>query len=131
MGVTGHDGIQVFLGASDQNRLERDDRLEQPAAGRPDIEPQVEGNLVIATPARMQLAAERTQLLPEQLLDRHVDVLGTVEGISVGDIRLDFLQRVIQALLLLARQHADPNQRLGPRPTAADVLAEEPAVHVE
>src|SRR5207247_6581400 len=64
----------VFFGAGDQRRLQRSNRPEQLSTGSPDIEPQVEGDLVIATPAGMELATQRAELLLQSLLDSHMDV---------------------------------------------------------
>ena len=74
--VARHHSVEMLLSPGNQRRLEDSERLEQLSTGGPDIEPQVQGDLVIAAPARMQLSPQRAELLPQALLDRHVDVLG-------------------------------------------------------
>src|SRR5207244_11936796 len=88
--VAGHHRVDVFLRAGDQRRRQRRDRLEQPSASSPDIEPQVYGDLVIATPPRMELAAQWAALLLPSLLDRHVDVFrGRHPALTRGELFLE------------------------------------------
>ena len=134
--VAGHYRVDVFLGTGDQRRRQRRDRLEQPSTSSPDKEPQVYGDLVIATPPRMELAAQWAELLLQSLLDRHVDVFrGRHPALTRGELCLelgaDLPESDVDAHLFFGGQHPSPDQRLRPGATAGDVLAEEPSVDLE
>ena len=129
----------MLLGPVDQRGLEPGDRIEQLRSGAAHVEAQIEGDLVIAAATCMELSTQRTQFFAEALFDQHMDVFGGPypalprergRGI-VGEVGLDFLERHVDARLLLRRQHAGADQGFRPRPATRDVLAKEPAVDVE
>jgi hypothetical protein len=105
------------------------------AAARRDLvadpEPQIGRDLVVATPARMQLLAEVADTLDQTLLDPRVHVLGAGiahgGGIGGGDVR-DRGQRDVDRPALVRVEHAGANERLRPRPRPGDVARHQPVI---
>ena len=76
MRVAGHDRVGVRGAPACRARgAARRCRARRPSIGVADVEPQVEGDLIVAAARRVQLAADRADHLDQAPLDRHVDVL--------------------------------------------------------
>src|ERR671913_2310814 len=78
----------------------------------------------------MQSLASGANALDQLALDERMDVFvgARYEGrISRGGLD-QFGQRTIEGLLLVCRQHARTQQRLGPRPAAFDIVFEQAAI---
>ena len=84
-----HDQVRVLAGQGHQRRLHRADRVEEIVDRVPRPQAEVQGDLVVAAPPRVQLAAHRPDPIDQRLLDDHVDVFqldGHVEsaGLEIG-----------------------------------------------
>ena len=75
----------------------------------------VGGDLVVARAAGVELAGQRPDLVPEQPLDRHVDVLvGVLELEAVlGHARADPVEPGVDLRQLVRVEDADPRQPTG------------------
>jgi hypothetical protein len=81
----------VRLGQSQQLLHRRPAELDRPQRVRLDDEGDVGRDLVVARAACVELAGQRADLLTQQALDRHVDVLVRVLELEavLGHARLD------------------------------------------
>ena len=118
VGVAGHRPVAVGLGELEQARHRRPGQLDRLQRVHLDRHRDVGRDLVVARAAGVELAGERADLLAEQALDRHVDVLvGLVELEAVGaDPLLDAVEAGDHLLELLLVEDPDPLQRRGRGP---------------
>ena len=84
--VAGHRPVAVALGEVEQPLHRRTGELDRPQRVRLDHHRHVGRHLVVARAPGVELAGERADLLAEQALDRHVDVL-------VGLLELEAVRR--------------------------------------
>lgn len=62
MGISGHDGAEVFPRLFDSRLLQVGDERDQPLALFAEIEPDIQGHLIVTAPGGMQLGAGRADL---------------------------------------------------------------------
>jgi hypothetical protein len=131
--VAGHGRGRVLLRAVEQRALELGEPLVDVAQDVAQVESLVEGDLVVARPPRVQLAAHRARQLGEPALHVHVDVLELLaEGeAALGQLGLDAVEPGQQRLELRVRDQLGASQRARPGATALDVVGPEPAVEAE
>ena len=75
VGVAGHRPVAVGSASSSSRSIAAPQQLDRPQRVRLDDHRHVGRDLVVARAAGVELAGERADLLAEQALDRHVDVL--------------------------------------------------------
>jgi hypothetical protein len=99
----------------------------------PQVEPQIERNLLVARSAGVQPAPGVAQAFDQQPLDEAVDVF--VRSVDEGGIHSSLLEDGAERFLDLPRfffrQHARTGQRPRPREAAGDVVLEQPPVETE
>ena len=110
VGVAGHRPVAMALGLRQQPLHRRAGEVDRLQRVHLDDHRHVGGDLVVARAAGVELAGERADLLAEQALDRHVDVLvGLLELEAVG---ADPLAHPVEAgddlLELVLVEDADP-----------------------
>ena len=90
-------------------------------------------DLVVARAAGVELARERPDLVLEQALDRHVDVLvGLLEfEPALADPRPDPFEAGVDLLELLLAEDADPLQGAGVRLRLVDVVGGKPPIELD
>ena len=124
VGVAGHRPVLVRLGQRQQALHRRPAELDRLQRVDLDHHRHVGGDLVVAGAAGVELAGQRPDLLAEQALDRHVDVLvGVLEGEAMlGHAGAHPLQAGVDLGQLLRVENADPEQAAGVGPRLVDVV---------
>ncbi len=133
VGVAGHRPVAVRFGLLQQPGHRRARQIDRAQRVRLDDHRHVGRDLVVARAAGVQLAGERADLLAEQALDRHVDVLvGVLELEAVG---ADPLAHPVEpgddSLQLPVVEDADLAQRPGVRLRLVEVVGGERPVELE
>ena len=75
MGVTWQDRTKLLFGQGEELRLQRPDKRQRPACLLPQVEADVQRDLIVPAPARVELAACVADPADQGLFDGHVDVL--------------------------------------------------------
>ncbi len=133
VGRAGQDRLALALREIDEGDLERHEpRIE--AVDRPSRpEAQVRGDLVVARPARVELAADRPDPLGQQRLEVEVDVLqARVPGDRPGlDVGAQGDQPALERRDLVVGEQPGPPEAAHVRDRARDVVERELRVHVD
>src|SRR3972149_3623280 len=74
MGIARHDDINMGAGLVHDRLLKLEDTVSHLPDDVTEIEPEVQGDLVIPAPCGMELLAYRADLLNQPLLNIHVDI---------------------------------------------------------
>ena len=122
--VAGHRPVAVGLCLLQQAAHRRAAELDRPQRVGLDDHRHVGGDLVVARAAGVELAGQGADLLAEQPLDRHVDVLvGLLEGEAVlAHPGPDPLQAGFHPRQLIVVEHADRAQAAGVGARLVDVV---------
>ena len=132
VGHARHRGAAVTLGDVDQSPSEVGDGVDESAAVVAQIQPQVRGDLVVATPAGTQPAAQLAETLQQAAFQRRVDVLvvGAGHESPVSDVGRETVQPVQHAAEFLVGEQPGRMQHSGVRPGRGEVVRREPPVDV-
>ena len=133
VGVAGHRPVAMALGQLEQPLHRRAGELDRPQRVRLDDHRHVGGDLVVARAAGVQLAGQRADLLAEQALDRHVDVLvGLLELEAVlAHAGPDPLEPGVDLRQLGRRRAHRSAQAAGVRLGLVDVVGRQPPVELD
>ena len=129
--VAGHDGVRVLLrlGAEDADEL----RQKLYGVGRQvaQVEPGVQGDLVVAAAGGVELAARVAQALGQDSLDKAVYILrrGVYRQPPLVEVGQDAAESLNERGALRRGDHARLRQHRRVRHAAAYVLPVHPAVH--
>ena len=128
--VAGHGGLAVPLGLVEERRLHGRQRRVEVAEHVPEVEALVEGDLVVARAAGVQLPAHGARDLDEAALDVHVDVFELpAEGEAAAlELRAHGLEALVDGRALRGVDQPRALERARPRGAAADVVGPEPPV---
>ena len=74
MGEAGHDRAGIGLGLLGERQLQRSDLAVERLDRGPDIEPEIDRNLIVARARRVQPPGRRAEEIGEPGLDIHMDV---------------------------------------------------------
>ena len=133
VGVAGHRPVAMALGQLEQALHRRRRQVDRLQRMHLDDHRHVGRDLIVARAAGVQLAGERADLLAEQPLDRHVDVL--VGGVELEAVGADPLSDPVEAgdhlLQLGPVEDADPLQRSGVRLGLIEVVDGQRPVELE
>ena len=131
--AAGHHRGRVRVGLRDECTDQRVQLAGDCAAVVAQVEPDQRGNLVVATAARAQFAAElRTRLRHERGLERtvHVLVLGTGRERAVGEPRLDGVKGGEHPRQFVVGEVAGRGERRRVRPRTGEVVGRQLPVEV-
>ena len=133
VGVAGHRPVAVALGQLEQAPHRRPGQLDRPQRVRLHDHRHVGRDLVVARAAGVELAGQRADLLAEQPLDRHVDVLvGLLELEAVlPDPLAHAVEPAADPLQLILVEHADLAQRPRVRLRLVDVVRRQPPIELD
>ena len=133
VGVARHRPVAVLVGEAEQALHRRPGELDRAQGVRLHDHRHVCGDLVVAGAARVELARERPDLLAEQALDRHVDVLvGLVELEAVlPHPGPNALQAGVDLLQLVVVEDAQLEQAARVRLRLVDVVGRQPPIELD
>ncbi len=95
-------------------------------------EPRGRRDLIVATPARMQLGRDVADLGVQQPIDERVHVLvGRLRRLARFDSRGDGIQAALDRLALFERQHAGAPERYRPRLREPDIVRPEAEIDAD
>jgi hypothetical protein len=133
VGVAGHRPVAVALGEVEQAGHAGAAELDRPQGVRLDDHRDVGRDLIVAGAAGVELAGQGPNLVLEQALDRHVDVLvGVLEPEpGLADSDANPFQTGVDPLPLLLADHADPLEGADVGLGLVDVVRRQPPVELE
>jgi hypothetical protein len=133
VGVAGQQGLGVLTGAPAQRQPRPVDGGDQLGAGRPGVELQIGGHLVVAAASGVQAPAGLAHQLGQPGLDVHVDVLqaGGQRQLAALDLRGHGIQAASDGLGLVLGHQTHRGQHAGVGLAAAYVITQQPAVEVD
>ncbi len=130
VGVAGQDQVLMPLGRLDEGDLQGLDPAVDPVEriARPELD--VGGDLVVAAPRRVELAADVADPVDQRGLDVHVDIfpLQSERERPRDDLGPDFGQSPHNLLAFIGGEESDVGEHLGMRDRAPDVVLEEPTI---
>ncbi len=124
MGVAGKDDPEKLFGPGDDGFLDLHEEPENLVDFIAQVQPEIDGNLVVAAAPRVQLSPDGADPADQATLDRHVDVLvREIEGKFPGiDLPADSQQTLDDPLRLGLRQDAPLSQHPRVGDAAGDVV---------
>ena len=133
VGISGQNHTAFLFRQIEETRLQRRDELQDPADLLPQVEPDIEGDLIVPAPPRVEFASHVADPLRQGLFDRHMDVLvvGTENKISRLDIGKDLAETCDDRPRLPFGNDPLPAQHPGMGDASLDVIAEEPPVEMK
>ena len=128
--VGGHQRLARARGLLDERGHEPHELGLQHGNAAPQIEPQIDGDLLVARPPGVQALAHLADLIDQDALDPRVHVLVvTLDNRGIlADARQQIAQSARNARVFVRRQHARGMNRRGPRQAARDVILDEALV---
>jgi hypothetical protein len=133
VGVAGHRPVGVRFGLAEEALHRPPAELDRPQRVRLDDHRHVGGDLVVAGTTGVELPGERPDLLAEQALDRHMDVL--VGGLELepvlGHAGADAVEALLDPGQLIGVEDADPAEAAGVGLRLVDVVRRQPGIEGE
>ena len=130
MGIAGQDHVGIGIAAADQRPLHVGQPLINFVNRLADPKPKVGRDLIVATPGRMQLAADVAKAIDEGLLDVHVDVFQfrAEREAALLNFPAYLAQGLFNDLAFVGREQANLGQHLGVGRGTFDVLRKQTAI---
>jgi hypothetical protein len=130
VGVAGERQSRWASAGVDERLHERGHAVDRRDRLVADVHGHVRGDLVVARPGGVELAADRAGELGDAPLDRHVDVdvVGRERERALGELDLDLLERRVQRVAVLGGDDVLRGQHPGVRAGLRDVVGPQPPV---
>ena len=133
VGISGQNHAAFLFRQIEETRLQFRDELQNPVDLLPQVESDIEGDLIVPAPPRVEFASHLADPVRQGLFDRHMDVLivGTENKVSRLDIGKDLAKARDDRPRLSFCNDPLPAKHPGMGDASLDVIAEEPPVEMK